>query len=125
MMIWNLPAFAPAADVAVSESDVLLTFDVPGMTREDLTIDLVDGYLHLRGERRRPEPMQGARLTHHERPYGRFERRIALPDGIDPAAITASLDNGVLSLIVPKPERMKPRTIEIGGGTRQLENTGS
>ncbi len=122
MMLWNLPAFVPTADVAVSDTDMLLTFDVPGLAQEDLAIELVDGFLYLRGERKRPEPMDDMRLTHRERSYGRFERRIAVPDGIDPSAITASLDNGVLSLIIPKPERMKPRSIEISGpSARQLE----
>ena len=54
---------------------------------------------------------------------GAFERRIRLPKGVDSDSITASMENGVLSLIVPKPEAMKPKTIAIGAGTeqRQLE----
>ena len=118
----NLPrtaAFVPAADVTVGEGDVVLTMDLPGVTADDLQIEVVDRHLAVRGERRRPELAAGTRWAHAERGFGRFERRISLPDGIDPDRITASFDNGVLSLIVPKPERMVPRTIEIGGGSEQ------
>ena len=123
----NRAAFLPAADVTVSESDVVLTMDLPGLTADDLDIELMDGYLSVRGERRRPEVADGARWAHAERTFGAFERRVKLPDGVDPDTITASMDNGVLSLIVPKPEKLIPRTIAIGAGERrrQLETSAS
>lgn len=116
-------AFLPPADVTVGESDMVLTMDVPGLTADDLEIDLLEGYLTVRGERVRPEVGDETIFAHAERPFGRFERRIKVPEGVDPDSITASIDNGVLSLIVPKPERMKPKTIAIGSGAdqRQLE----
>jgi HSP20 family protein len=118
------PAFVPPTDVAVSDSDLVLTMDVPGMTQDDLSLELLDGYLVVRGERTIPQP-ENASLTHRERAYGRFERRIKVPDGVDAEAITANLDRGVLSLIVPKPEKLKPKAIAIGTGTdgeqRRLE----
>jgi HSP20 family protein len=124
---WQLgrTAFHPAADVTLSDNDVVLTLDLPGLTADDVEIELADGYLAVRGERRRPELPDGSRNAHSERGYGRFERRIALPGGVDPDAITASMDNGVLSLIVPKPDRMVRRTIAIGGDQRELEPAGS
>jgi HSP20 family protein len=136
-MLWNDPfaslftpvmrggAFLPAADVAVSDGDVLLTLDLPGLTSDDVELELVDGHLFVRGERKPPALSEGTVWTHRERGFGRFERRIELPKGVDADKITASMDNGVLSLIVPKPERLKPRTIAIGAGEqqRQLETT--
>lgn len=121
------PAFVPATDVTVSEGDLVLSMDVPGLTNGDLSIQLLDGYLVVRGERRRPELPEAVNVAHRERAFGQFERRIKVPDGVDPDAITASLDNGVLSLIVPKPERLKPKAIAIGGdaGQRRLETTAS
>ena len=114
-------AFTAPADVTVGESDLMLTMDLPGLTAEDLEIELLDGYLSVRGERRRPEVGEGKSFVHTERPFGRFERRIKLPDGVDPESIMARMDNGVLSLIVPKPERLKPRSIAIGTGSEQRE----
>ena len=113
--------FMPAADVTVSESDVVLTMDLPGLRAEDLDIQLLDGHLFVRGERRRPQLAEGATWPHAERPVGRFERRIKLPDGVDGDRIAASLSDGVLSSIVPKPERMKPRTIAIGATEERRE----
>lgn len=105
--------FAPAADVTVSETDTLLTMDLPGLTADNLTIEVLDGYLSVRGERKRPQIGEGARWAHAERMFGAFERRVKLPEGVDPDTITASMSDGVLSLIVPKPERKQPRTVEI------------
>jgi HSP20 family protein len=114
-------AFTAPADVTVSENDLVLTMDLPGLTSEDLEIDLTDGYLSVRGERRPPEVGEGKSFVHSERPFGAFERRIKLPDGVDPDSILARMDHGVLSLIVPKPERLKPRSITIGTGSEQRE----
>src|SRR3954471_24304291 len=118
-------AFAAPADVIVGENDLLLTMDLPGMTADDLEIELLDGYLSVRGERRRPEVGEGKAFAHSERPFGRFERRFRVPDGVDPNSILARMDNGVLSLIVPKPERLKPKTIAIGTSEQhELETAG-
>ena len=114
-------AFSAPADVIVGESDLLLTMDLPGLTADDLEIELLGGYLSVRGERRRPEVGEGRSFAHTERPFGRFERRFKVPDGVDPDTIMARMDNGVLSLIVPKPERLKPKTIAIGTGEQQRE----
>ena len=61
-----------------------------------------------------------------ERGFGRFERSLRVPRGLDPDAIEASLTDGVLHLRIPKPESLKPRKIEIKGGTetRQLDAAG-
>jgi HSP20 family protein len=109
-------AFLPPVDVTVGEHDLVLTMDVPGLTSEDLEIQLADGFLSVRGDRRQPELQPGTRWGRRERGFGRFERRIKLPEGVDADLITATVDNGVLSLIVPKPERPDPRTISIGSG---------
>lgn len=114
-------AFLPEADVMVSDGDIVLTMDLPGLKPEDLDIQLLDGDLVVRGERVRPQLAEGARWAHNERGFGSFERRIRLPDGVDPDAITASMDDGVLSLLVPKPEKLVPRTISIASGDAQPE----
>ena len=139
-MLWNDPfapvwgqlnrtaVFVPAADVAVSDGDIVLTMDLPGLTADELEIELLGGYLTVRGERKRSETAESTRMAYAERPFGRFERRIKIPDGVDAEAVTASMHDGVLSLVVPKPERLKPRTIAIGSGAqeqRELEATTS
>jgi len=113
--------FVPAGDVAVGEDDLVLTFDVPGLTSDDLSVEIQDDFLVLRGERKRPNVDGNTSFVHVERPFGAFERRVRVPRGINPDRITASLNDGVLSLIVSKPERMKPKAIAIGTGTEQRE----
>ena len=117
--------FVPPVDVTMSKSDLVITLDVPGLAPESLDIEVLDGHLLVRGERTRPELTGDATWTHAERAFGRFERRIKLPQGVDPDAITANFEHGVLSLVVPKPERMKPRRITIGDGSERKELAGS
>jgi HSP20 family protein len=114
-------AFVPPVDVAVSDSDVVLTMDVPGLTSQDITLEVIDDVLAVRGERRSAEIPEGTTFAHVERGVGRFERSIRLPEGVDPEAVTASLEHGVLSLIVAKPDDKRPRTIQIEAGERTKE----
>ncbi len=116
-------AFVPAADVAISDDDLVLTMDLPGFSSDEVAIEVEDNVLTVRGERKRPAIAEGTSYVHVERPFGAFERRITVPKGVDADRITASLTDGVLSLILPKPERMKPKAIAIGTGTehKQLE----
>src|SRR5919108_719148 len=81
-------AFVPPVDVAVSDSDVVLTMDVPGLTSEDISLEIVDNLLTVRGERRRAATPDGTSFAHVERGVGRFERSVRLPDGVDPDAVT-------------------------------------
>jgi HSP20 family protein len=115
--------FLPPTDVTVSEGDLVLTLDLPGLTADDVSIELVDGFLAVRGERKRPQSADGTTSVLSERAFGSFTRRIAVPKGVDADAFTASKDNGVLSLIVPKPRAAAARTIQIasGAGQTQLE----
>ena len=115
--------FLPPADVVVGETDLVLTLDVPGLTAEDLEIEALGGELVVRGERKPPALAEEAAWAHAERAFGPFERRIRLPKGVDTDGIAATMDNGVLSLVVPKSEETKPRTIAIdsGDGQRWLE----
>ena len=117
-------AFLPPADVTAGEKDLVLTLDLPGLTAEDIELEVTEGQLFVRGERKRPELEEGTAWAHAERGFGRFERRVRLPGGVDPDAITASMDNGVLSLIVPKPVKHR-KTIAIGSGTEQRQLEGA
>jgi HSP20 family protein len=114
-------AFVPPVDVAVSDSDVVVTLDLPGLTSDDVSIEVVDDVLTVRGERRRADAPKGTAFAHVERGIGRFERSVRLPAGVDPEAVTASLEHGVLSLIVPKPDDQRPRRIQIEAAERRKE----
>ena len=118
-------AFAPPADVLVDDDGVTVYMDVPGVGSDQLDVELENDMLTVRGERPYPygEDADGA-ARRIERGFGRFERSLRVPRGLDPDAIEASLTDGVLHLRIPKPESLKPRKIEIKGGseTGRLES---
>jgi HSP20 family protein len=111
-------AFVPVADVLVTEENVAVYMDVPGVPRDALEIELENDVLTVRGERAFPYDQDGASRTWQriERGFGRFERDLRVPKGLDADAIEASLADGVLSLRIPKPEPLKSRRIEIKTG---------
>lgn len=108
-------AFVPAADVLVTDAEVKVHMDVPGVGRDHLEIELENDLLTVRGERSYPYDQEpGDRQWQRiERGFGRFERDLRVPKGLDPDGIEASLSDGVLTLRLPKPEPLKPRRIEI------------
>ena len=129
-MLWTAPRLTqftrmagllPAADLAVSDSDLVLTLDLPGLTAEDLEIEVRNDELTVRGERRPREAGDGTSYVYAQRPFGAFEHRIQIPSGVDADAIAASMQDGVLSLIVPKPEPIKPKKIEIAAKSEERE----
>lgn len=113
-------SFVPAADVVVTDDDVTVVMDVPGLKADDVTIELREDVLTVKGERAFPYATQtdgDQRVWQRlERGFGTFERVLRLPAGLDPDAITASMSDGVLTVHIPKPEARKPRRIEIATG---------
>lgn len=114
-------AFSPAADVVAGEDEVTLVMDVPGMKRDDLEIELLDDMLRIRGERRYPyaSEHEGRTIQRLGRGYGRFERLLQVPKGIDPTTLSAAIEDGVLTLRIPMPEAHKPHRIEVRSGDAQ------
>ena len=109
--------FQPRIDV-VDEGRVLrVTAELPGMDREDLNVTVEDGALVLRGEKKQDVRSEEDGCYRLERAYGSFMRMIPMPESADPAHTLAKLDNGVLTLTVPKGEssRSAGQPIEIIG----------
>lgn len=90
----------PAADVYRRGSELILHVDMPGVSEDSLSVEIDDQVLTISGERTyAPEP--GDHVLIEERPFGRFQRQFRLRDAVDSASVTASLDNGVLTLRLP------------------------
>jgi HSP20 family protein len=105
--------FAPAVDVAESDDAYVVTAEIPGAKPEDVTVELHEGVLTIRGEKRseRDEKREHARYV--ERTFGSFSRAFTLPQNANPEKVDASFSEGVLKLRIPKREEAKPRTINI------------
>jgi HSP20 family protein len=106
-------ALSPNMDVAETDKEIEIKAEMPGLEEKDIKVSLTDDVLTIRGEKRseKDEANKEYRLT--ERSYGAFARTIALPFGVDPAAVKASLANGVLTISAPKPPAKQAKTIEI------------
>jgi HSP20 family protein len=109
----------PAMDLVESGDHFVLRADLPGMSEEDVKIELEDGTLTLSGERKAEHEEREEGYYRVERAFGSFSRSLTLPKGINPDAVTARFDRGVLEVRIPKPEERKPRRIEIGGAGQQ------
>jgi HSP20 family protein len=88
--------------------------EIPGIKADDLDISVVGRTLTLSGERK-PEEAQNATYHRRERKWGSFRKALTLPEDINPEAIRAECKNGVLKLVLPKAEHVKPRKITIKG----------
>ena len=113
----------PPMDLSETEGRYVLHADLPGMTEDDVQIELEDNVLTISGERRLEESNSQGGYLRTERARGAFARSLTLPAGVDPERIAAEFHNGVLELQIPKPEERKPRRISIGGtaGQRTIE----
>lgn len=110
---YSRSAWVPALDVRETEDLFEVTVDLPGMAPEDVSVTFEAGVLTVSGTRQFSR--EETKETYHriERSYGTFARQIKLPRTADTERIEASFDNGVLSVMVPKAEVAKPRTIEV------------
>ncbi|MEV6297477.1 Hsp20/alpha crystallin family protein [Streptomyces sp. NPDC051896] len=107
-------AWSPLADLSETDDAYLVEVEVPGVKREDLDIEMTERELTITGEFKERE--RTGMLRRSTRRTGRFEYRAALPGDISPENVEATLDNGVLTVKVPKAEAAKSRRIEITSG---------
>jgi HSP20 family protein len=111
--------WAPAVDLLEREDSLVLKADLPGMSEDDVQIEVRDSVLMISGERRSDVEDKQNGYYRVERAFGSFSRSLTLPEGVDADRIQASFSNGVLEVTIPKPEQRKPRRIEIGGSKQQ------
>ena len=108
--------FAPSVDIEETDKEYILNFDIPGMRKEDIKIDLRDNLLTVSGERRiEREEKSKKGPVRSERFFGSFQRSFNLPASIKPEQVSADYADGVLCLKVPKPAENKSQQIKIGG----------
>jgi HSP20 family protein len=104
----------PAVDVWETDSELVLSFDLPGIPEDKIAVELDDNVLTVSGERERTQEQSSERFYRFERRYGTFSRSVTLPAGVTDSDIKAEYKDGVLEVRVPKPEEQKPKRIEIG-----------
>jgi HSP20 family protein len=119
----------PAMDLVETDDNFVLRADLPGVSEEDVNVEVEDNVLTVSGERKAEHETTKEGYHRVERAFGQFSRSLTLPEGIDAEAVSASFDRGVLEIRIPKPEARKPRKISIGVGsapkTIESESTSS
>ena len=114
----------PAMDLVETEDHLVLRADLPGMSEDDVSIEIKDGVLTVSGERSAEHESGNEGFYRVERAFGRFSRTLTLPQGVDAGAVSAGFDRGVLEVRIPKPEERKPTKVQIGGGEDRALETG-
>jgi len=106
----------PAVNVEETKEEVLLTAELPGLSNDDVEIELENNVLTIRGEKRaeRDEEDEGGRYHLWERRYGSFQRSFTVPRTVKADGIDARFEHGVLTVHMPKAPEAKGRRIEIG-----------
>ena len=107
---------APETDVLETEREIRVVTEMPGLKRENIEVDVENNVLTIRGEKRE-ERTEGEQGKWHlaERRYGTFSRSFVLPRDVDAENISASFEDGVLTVTVPKSEKARRRRIDVGG----------
>jgi HSP20 family protein len=103
----------PPMDLVEADDHFVLKADLPGLTHDDVAIEVQDGTLKISGERKAEHEQSERGWYRVERSFGSFSRSLTLPDGVNPDGIQAEFRNGVLEVRIPKPEERKPRRISI------------
>jgi HSP20 family protein len=120
--VWGTPvdtaakagAWAPPLDVWETDDEIVLALDLPGVTKDQISVELDGRQLTITGERAAESREESDRYYRVERRFGAFARSVTLPKGVHEAGINADFRDGVLEIHVPKPEEQKPRRIEVG-----------
>lgn len=120
---WNTPNqnnFNPPAEIEETETHYLMSFDLPGIAKEDVKIEALENQISIFGERRSAKKEEKDCIHISERNYGSFRRSFTLPNPIDATKVEANYRDGVLQLAVPKAEVARPHQIKISEGKSSI-----
>lgn len=104
--VWRLPL-----DAYVTPEEIIVVANVPGVKPENVEITIEGDTLTIRGER--PAPLENVDYVMQERPFGKFQRTLNINIPVDADKAEARYENGMLTLMIPKAEAVKPKTINV------------
>jgi HSP20 family protein len=109
----SMGAWHPAVDMFDNDDKIVIKAELPGMKKNDFSVDVKDRVLTLSGERNYDNEVKEENYYRRERAYGKFQRAFSLPADVDSDKIKADFKDGLLKIEVPKPEKQKPREITV------------
>ena len=110
---WGLRTWTPPVDIYETDDALILKAELPGVSKDDVSVEIHQNTLILRGQRKPEAAVQQDRYHRVERAYGAFQRSFVLPTLVDQEHVQASYTDGVLELRLPKSEAAKPKRIAI------------
>jgi len=110
---WGKTAWYPPVDIYETENSIVLKAELPGVDQKNLEIKVEDDTLTLKGEKKAERDTKTENFLRAERAYGAFQRSFTLPQTIEKENIKATLKRGILTVILPKKEEVKPKQIPI------------
>ncbi len=120
---WHRPAryraehgsldWLPAVDILEADDHVEIRAEIPGLSETDVHVSVTDDVLTLKGEKKHESEEKAPKYHRVERSYGRFQRSFTLPSNLNPEDIKAKFTNGVLTVSIPKVEKVKPKEIQV------------
>ena len=113
----SLAAWAPAVDIYETESELVVTADLPGVNETDFDVRVENNMLTIRGERKLEKTVNEDNMLRVERAYGSFSRSFSLPNTVNTEAIKADYRDGVLTVKMPKREESKPKQVKVNVAT--------
>ncbi len=105
--------WCPAVDIYENEDSLHIDVEIPGMKKEEIRVSLENNVLSLRGEKKQQKEVKEVNYYRWERRHDSFSRAFELPMPVQSDKINASYKNGVLSVVLPKTEQVKPKDIPI------------
>ena len=109
--------WVPRSDVSESEAGYEVELELPGLTTDDISVEIKEDVLEVSGESKRADLVEGEKSLRRERAFGKFRRTFEFPVSVDADKISAEFKNGILNLRIPKSEKVLPRKIEINVAT--------
>jgi HSP20 family protein len=103
----------PTLDVTETESQWLVRVELPGVAAEAVEVSVVGNVLTVKGEKKAEEAVEGHNVRRTERRHGKFVRSLEFPTDVDAGKVEARSKNGVLTIVLPKAEASRPRTVEV------------
>jgi len=109
-------AWVPAVDIFETPESIVLKAELPGITKDDIFVEVKDNTLSLKGEKKFEKEVKEENYHRVERSYGSFQRAFTLPSTVQQDKVKAKFKDGILQIVLPKVEEAKPKQIKVEVG---------
>ncbi|MBN1352018.1 Hsp20/alpha crystallin family protein [candidate division KSB1 bacterium] len=110
---WGSGTWQPAVDLVENDNEFVLTAELPGLEKKDISLNIVNNVVTLKGEKNISKEVKEDKYYRLERSSGSFQRSFSLPKGVQTARVSAEFKEGILKVVLPKMEEVKPKAIPI------------